>query len=156
EFYDNSLVTFPAPVDPAPRHMGISLEYVEDGVYDRGRSRTNRVEARRVAQLVARHLDQWGDRRSILVIAPSTAQKEAIEEEITNLKRERPDLEEFLQPRGKEPFDIKPLENVQGDERDTIVLSIGYGKDSSGTLSLNFGPINTSGGQRRLNVAVTR
>jgi very-short-patch-repair endonuclease len=156
EFYDNSLVTFPAPVNPAPDHMGVKLEYVRDGVYDRGRSRTNRMEAQRVVELVAKHLDEWGASRSLLVIALSTAQKEAIEEEIAKLRNERPDLEQLLQPQGKEPFDVKPLENVQGDERDTIIISIGYGKDSSGVLSLNFGPINTSGGQRRLNVAVSR
>lgn len=51
---------------------------------------------------------------------------------------------------------IKNLENVQGDERDVIFLSIGYGKDETGQLSLNFGPINKAGGGRRLNVAVTR
>jgi very-short-patch-repair endonuclease len=156
EFYDNSLVTFPAPVNPAPNHMGVKLVHVQEGVYDRGRSRTNRVEAQRVAELVARHLDEWGANRSLLVIALSSAQKDAIEEEITKLKNERPDLEELLKRTGKEPFDVKPLENVQGDERDTIIISIGYGKDSSGTLSLNFGPINSAGGQRRLNVAVSR
>jgi very-short-patch-repair endonuclease len=156
EFYDNSLITFPAPVNPAPDHMGVKLEYVREGVYDRGRSRTNRIEAQRVVELVAKHLDEWGARRSLMVIALSAAQKEAIEEEIAKLRNERPDLEQLLQPHGKEPFDVKPLENVQGDERDTIIISIGYGKDSSGVLSLNFGPINTSGGQRRLNVAVSR
>ena len=90
------------------------------------------------------------------MIALSSAQEHAIDEEIECLIRERPDLEELIQPREKEQFFVKPLENVQGDERDTILISIGYGKDSSGILSLNFGPINTSGGQRRLNVAVTR
>jgi very-short-patch-repair endonuclease len=156
EFYNNSLISFPAPVNPAPDHMGVRLEYVSDGVYDRGRSRTNRIEAQRVAKLVERHLDTWGTQRSLGVIALSSAQEHAIDEEIECLLRERPDLEELIQPREKEQFFVKPLENVQGDERDTILISIGYGKDSSGILSLNFGPINTSGGQRRLNVAVTR
>jgi very-short-patch-repair endonuclease len=156
EFYDNSLVTFPAPVNPAPDHMGVRLVHVQEGVYDRGRSRTNRIEAKRVAELVEKHLDEWGANRSILVIALSSAQKDAIEEEITKLRNERPDLDELLKRSGKEPFDVKPLENVQGDERDTIIISIGYGKDSSGVLSLNFGPINSAGGQRRLNVAVSR
>ena len=156
EFYDNSLITFPAPVNPAPDHMGVNLAYVQEGVYDRGRSRTNRIEAQKVAELVAKHLDEWGANRSLLVVALSTAQKDAIDEEIMKLKNERPDLEQLLKPTGKEPFDVKPLEQVQGDERDTIIISIGYGKDSSGVLSLNFGPINSSGGQRRLNVAVSR
>jgi len=156
EFYDNSLITFPAPVNPAPDHMGVKLVYVQEGVYDRGRSRTNRIEAQKIAELVAKHLDQWGASRSLLVVALSTAQKDAIEEEIMKLKSERPDLEQLLKPSGKEPFDVKPLEMVQGDERDTIIISIGYGKDSSGVLSLNFGPINSQGGQRRLNVAVSR
>jgi very-short-patch-repair endonuclease len=156
EFYDNSLITFPAPVNPAPDYMGVKHVYVQEGVYDRGRSRTNRLEAKRVAELVARHLDEWGGNHSLLVVALSTAQKDAIEEEIAKLRNERPDLEQLLKRTGKEPFDVKPLENVQGDERDTIIISIGYGKDSAGVLSLNFGPINSAGGQRRLNVAVSR
>jgi len=71
--------------------------------------------------------------------------------------RKRPDLEAILARRGgPEPFFVKPLENVQGDERDTIFLSIGYGKDNTGVLTHNFGPINIAGGEKRLNVAITR
>ncbi len=155
-FYDGSLITFPAPAHPAPEGIGVRFEYVADGVYDRSRSRTNRREAERVAQLVARHCETWGTGRSLGVIALSTAQETAIREEIERLILARPDLEELLKPEGEEPFFVKPLENVQGDERDSIIISIGYGKAADGTLLLNFGPVSQDGGERRLNVAVTR
>ncbi len=156
EFYGNDLTTFPAPNTQARMGIGVHLEHVPDGVYDRGHSRTNRREARRVAELVGRHCDTWGVKRSIGVIALSTAQETAINEEMERLLIDRPDLEVLLKSGSEEAFFVKPLENVQGDERDTIIISIGYGKDAAGLLSLNFGPINFQGGEKRLNVAVTR
>jgi very-short-patch-repair endonuclease len=156
EFYGNSLITFPSPVEQAPDGMGVRLVLVEDGVYDRGRSRTNRKEAVRVSELVLEHCLRWGSSRSLGVIALSSAQEDAIREEMERLILDRPDIEPFLTPQGDEPFFVKPLENVQGDERDSIIMSIGYGKSPDGTMSLNFGPINQEGGERRLNVAVTR
>ncbi len=156
EFYNNDLVTFPAPKAKTHPGVGVRLVHVEDGVYDRGRSRTNRREAKRVAQLIEQHCREWGLKRSIGVIALSTAQEAAISEEIENLLERRPDLEPLLRPDSGEAFFVKPLENVQGDERDTIIISIGYGKSQDGQLSLNFGPINSPGGEKRLNVAVTR
>jgi very-short-patch-repair endonuclease len=154
EFYQNGLITFPAPVD-ASEGFGVRFVHVPQGVYDRGRSRTNREEARRVAKLIEEHLTLTPG-KSLGVIALSTAQEDAIREEVESLIQERPDLEGYLKPAGREPFFIKPLENVQGDERDAIIISIGYGRAPDGTLSLNFGPINQQGGERRLNVAVTR
>jgi len=136
--------------------MGVCFNYVEDGVYDRGASRTNRKEAQCVAGLIEKHLDTNGAKASLGVIALSTAQENAIHEEVERLVEARPDLEQYLKPTGDEPFFVKPLENVQGDERDTIIISIGYGRAPDGTLSLQFGPINQEGGERRLNVAVTR
>ena len=156
EFYGNNLITFPTPHAGARAGIGVRLEYVADGVYDRGRSRTNRREAERVAEMIERHCDHWGLKRSVGVIALSTAQEAAIEEEVERLLIRRPDLEELLKPDADEAFFVKPLENVQGDERDTIIISIGYAKDATGVLSLNFGPINSQGGEKRLNVAVTR
>lgn len=156
EFYSNSLVTFPSPSVRPPQDLGVHFEYVADGVYDRGGSRTNRVEARRVAECVRRHLEQW-PHRSLGVIAMSIAQAQAVEEEIEALLLARPDLEAKLRIPAGDPFFVKSLENVQGDERDSIILSIGYGKDGSGKpLALQFGPISGDGGERRLNVAVTR
>jgi very-short-patch-repair endonuclease len=84
------------------------------------------------------------------------AQTDAIREQIEILGRDHPNLEDFCGDKSPQFF-LKALENVQGDERDVILLiSIGYARDSQGKLSLNFGPLNKKGGERRLNVAVTR
>ncbi len=155
EFYGD-LITFPAPAARANVGLGVRLEHVADGVYDRGNSRTNRREAQEVARLVEDHCDRWGLKRSLGVIALSTSQEAAIDEEIERLLLRRPDLEPLLKHDNEEAFFVKPLENVQGDERDTIIISIGYGKDAAGAFSLNFGPINAQGGEKRLNVAITR
>ena len=155
EFYGD-LITFPAPASIVQFGIGVRLEYIADGIYDRGNSRTNRREAQEVALLVEQHCDRWGLKRSLGVIALSTAQEAAINEEVERLLLRRPDLEPLLQRTNEEPFFVKPLENVQGDERDSIIISICYGKDAAGNLSLNFGPINMQGGEKRLNVAITR
>lgn len=84
-------------------------------------------------------------------------QREAIEDAIGEAVEQRPDILPLLDPASvHEPFFVKSLENVQGDERDAMMISIGYGKDASGHLSLNFGPLNMEGGWRRLNVLITR
>ncbi len=94
--------------------------------------------------------------RSLGVAALNVAQREAIEQALDEILLDRPDLAPLLDKRRDEPFFIKALENVQGDERDTIIISIGYGKTAEGSLSMNFGPINQDGGWRRLNVIITR
>ncbi len=154
-FYgENPLITFPS-VAPAREDSGVRLVYVPDGVWDRGGSRTNRPEARRVVELIVEHAERWPG-RSLGVVAMNTAQREAIEELLDERFLQRPDLREKLRAHTDEPFFIKALENVQGDERDTIIISVGYGKTASGALSYNFGPLNQEGGWRRLNVLVTR
>jgi very-short-patch-repair endonuclease len=153
-FYLNGLITFPsASTDRTGR--GVHLEYVPDGVWDRGRSRTNRAEALRVARLVVEHLDAWPE-RSLGVVAMNRSQKESIEDLLAEDLRDRPDVAALLNKNSKEAFFVKSLENVQGDERDTMIISVGYGKDADGHLTLNFGPLNMEGGWRRLNVLVTR
>ncbi len=89
-------------------------------------------------------------------VCPIYAQREAIEQARDEILLDRPDLEPLLDKRRDEPFFTKTLENVQGEERDTITISIGYGKTAEGSLSMNFGPINQDGGWRRLNVIITR
>lgn len=153
EFYDGELVTFPSPV--AVDHS-VKFEYVADAVYERGGSRTNRQEARRVAELVLEHFENYGASRSLGVIALSIAQERAIDDELIRARAGAPHLAPFFIEEGEEPFFVKNLENVQGDERDHIIISIGYGPDAAGQIGLNFGPINRSGGERRLNVAITR
>ncbi len=154
-FYrDRPLITFPSVAANAD-DQGVSLFYVTDGVWDRGGSRTNRVEARQVAEVVIDQLRRHPE-RSLGVVAMNVTQREAIEEEIEALLPRDPDLTPLLDRRRSEPFFIKALENVQGDERDTMVISLGYGKSSGGALAYNFGPLNMEGGWRRLNVLVTR
>ncbi len=153
-FYNNALVTFPSATT-STEGRGIHHVYVPDGVWDRGRSRTNRREARRVAEVVIDQLRRLPD-RSIGVVAMNTTQREAIEVALNEFVEQRPNLAALLSPARAEPFFIKSLENVQGDERDTMIISVGYAKAESGALSLNFGPLNRDGGWRRLNVLVTR
>jgi very-short-patch-repair endonuclease len=153
-FYDNALITFPAASNDRT-DTGVRLEYLPDGIWDRGRSRTNRREARRVAELIIEQLDRYPE-RSLGVAALNTTQREAIEETLDELATSRPDLAPLLDSSRPEPFFIKSLENVQGDERDTILISVGYGRAADGALSMNFGPLNRDGGWRRLNVLITR
>ena len=153
-FYENRLITFPsANLDDDGR--GIKLEYVADGVWDRGKSRTNRREARRIAQLAVEHFSNHPE-KSLGIVALNTSQKEAIEDAINDELVNRPDLLPFFDTSREEGFFVKSLENVQGDERDVMMISIGYGKNADGAFTLNFGPLNTDGGWRRLNVLVTR
>ena len=72
------------------------------------------------------------------------------------MRQQNPRYESFFKEDSTEPFFVKSLENVQGDERDTIIFSIGYAKDKAGNMRMNFGPLSKAGGERRLNVAITR
>ncbi|MBN3889370.1 MAG: DUF4011 domain-containing protein [Nostoc sp. JL31] len=151
-FYGNNLVTFPNPVQNPD--LGVWFKHVSDGVYDRGKRRDNRREAEVVAQLALEHFQRFPE-QSLGIIAFSEAQADAIREQIEILGKDHPNLETFCSDNSPQFF-LKALENVQGDERDAIILSVGYARDDQGKLSLNFGPLNRQGGERRLNVAVTR
>ncbi|OUL32426.1 hypothetical protein BV378_00190 [Nostoc sp. RF31YmG] len=151
-FYDSQLVTFPNPVHN--QDLGVWFRHVPDGVYDRGGRRDNRREAQVVAQLALEHFQRFPE-QSLGIIAFSEAQADAIQEQIEILSKENPDFETLCSDNSPQFF-LKALENVQGDERDAIILSVGYARDDQGKLSLNFGPLNRQGGERRLNVAVTR
>lgn len=153
-FYENRLNTFPS-AELNDSALGIEFVYVSDGIYDRGKSRKNIMEARTVAKLVFRHFKDFPE-RSLGVVAFSEAQQMAILDELEKLRLEKPEHETFFDERRHEPFFVKNLENVQGDERDVMLFSIGYGKDALGRMSMSFGPLNGEGGQRRLNVAITR
>ncbi|MHC5538461.1 DUF3320 domain-containing protein, partial [Singulisphaera rosea] len=95
-------------------------------------------------------------RLSLGVAAFSIAQAEAIRDRVERLRRDDPSCEEFFAPGAPDPFFVKNLENVQGDERDVIYISIGYGRTAEGDLAMSFGPLNGEGGERRLNVLITR
>lgn len=153
-YYDGALVTFPSACFQHPA-FGVQLQHVADGVYDRGGRRDNPREAQVVAGIVLEHYRKSPE-KTIGVIAFSYAQMDAVEDEIERQLREQPDLERFVKNDRLEGFFVKNLETVQGDERDVILLSVGYGRDAQGKIELNFGPLNREGGERRLNVAVTR
>ncbi len=153
-FYDDALITFPAAKAQSDS-LGVKLVYVPDGVYDRGGKRNNINEAEKVADLVFEHFRLY-PKKTLGVVTFSIAQMEAVEEAIDRRLKEKPDFEQFFKEDRLEGFFVKNLENVQGDERDVIIFSVGYGYDQGKQMAMNFGPLNKPGGERRLNVAVTR
>ena len=150
QFYDNRLLTFPSPGDRNSRVRFVGVE----GVYDRGRTKQNLAEARAVTARILQRL-RAGDGRSMGVVTFSAAQQNLIDDLLTEAFRDEPELEQRALQR-EEPLFIKNLENVQGDERDVVLFSVGYGPDQEGRVAMNFGPLNREGGWRRLNVAVSR
>jgi very-short-patch-repair endonuclease len=154
EFYDDRLYIVPSPAIESD-DLGLRFRHIQDGLYDRGGSRTNRVEARAVAQAVTDHAADC-PRLSLGVGAFSVAQRDAILDELEVLRRSHPELESFFAPGGVEPFFVKNLENIQGDERDVVFISVGYGRDASGYMAMSFGPLGKDGGERRLNVLISR
>ena len=154
-FYDNKLLIVPSAFAETPA-AGVKFRFIRDGIYDRGASRMNIVEARSVASAVIEHARKFPN-LTLGVGAFSLSQKDAILGELELLRRsEGSDAEGFFNAHPHEPFFVKNLENVQGDERDVIFISVGFGKDESGYLAMSFGPLSTDGGERRLNVLITR
>lgn len=155
KIYKNRLVTFPSNTDKIPG-WGVEYIYVENGTYNgKGNPRGNPIEAERVATEVFNHIKKYPN-RTLGVITFGVVQELAIESVINRMRKEHPEYEEFFTEDKHEAFFVKSLENVQGDERDTIIFSIGYAKDSTGKMAMRFGPLSMVGGERRLNVAVTR
>ncbi|HEX8693463.1 MAG TPA: DUF3320 domain-containing protein [Longimicrobium sp.] len=151
-FYDADLHTFPS-VETDSHAEGLVFEYVPDGVYE-GKG-LNLVEARRVVDAVVRHAKEYPE-LSLGVGTFNLRQQLAIQDELEARRREDPSLEPFFSREKTEPFFVKNLENIQGDERDVILLSVTYAKGRDGRLRYNFGPINGENGWRRLNVLTTR
>jgi hypothetical protein len=151
EFYGGALVVFPSPGSEG----GLSLRHLPDTVYERGTTRTNPKEAEAVAEAVRAHVKAHPE-RSLGVVAFSMPQRDLIERRVEALCRKDADLDAWVNADREEPFFVKNLENVQGDERDVMLLSVGYGRDAEGQASMNFGPLNQAGGERRLNVLITR
>lgn len=153
-YYQNRLLTFPAPQHRMP---GLGVRCVQvPGVYDRAGSRQNRIEAEAlVAEVVARLRDPERQRHSLGIVTFSSAQQVLIEDLLDQERSKHPEIEPFFAA-VTEPVFVKNLENVQGDERDTILFSICYGPDPAGKVHENYGPLNLQGGERRLNVAITR
>ena len=154
KIYKNNLITFPSNIEKATNN-GVEYIYVPNGFYDRGGKKGNVVEANKIADLVFQHFREQ-PHRSLGIIAFGEVQQQAIETVIRERRMKSQEFESFFAEDKEEAFFVKNLENVQGDERDTIIFSIGYAKDNTGVFRMNFGPLSKSGGERRLNVAITR
>jgi len=154
EFYDNKLFIVPSPYT-AMAGMGLKFNHLPDAIYDKGNTRVNAMEAKAVAEAVVRHAKSQPE-LSLGVGTFSQAQKDAILNELELLRRLYPETEEFFNKGGAEPFFVKNLENIQGDERDVIFISVGYGRPKNGPAPSSFGPLSRDGGERRLNVLISR
>ncbi len=149
EFYDNKMYTFPSAND---RERHVTAVHVE-GLYSKN---TNVKEAEAVVEeIVRRFLDPELKKQSIGVVTFNVKQQALIENLLAKQFQINPELDVWAND-GDDPLFVKNLENVQGDERDVILFSIGYGPDEKGRISMNFGPINKTGGGKRLNVAFSR
>ena len=153
-FYDDRLVVFPSP-ERAGANAGLVLRHDPTTVYGRGGTRKNAGEAHAVALAAQRHVRESPE-LTLGIAAFSKAQQEAIQDEIDLLRRAEPAFAAFDAAHPFEPLFVKNLENVQGDERDVILISVGYGRDENGYVPASFGPLNREGGERRLNVLITR
>lgn len=153
KFYEGKLITFPGARSEG-EDVGVQLVHV-DGVYRRGTGRDNPLEAEKVVDRVVHHFDTRPD-TSLGVVTFSLTQADAIQSALDRRLAQRPDLSEHLEDDRLSGFFIKSLESVQGDERDVMIFSIGYGADEHGKVTTNFGALNKAKGWRRLNVAITR
>lgn len=154
-YYKGELVTYPSA---DTRDTAVTWRKV-DGVYARGKGRTNPIEAQAVVAEVIRHLiDPLRNGLSLGVVTLNAEQQRLIEDLLDAERRKRPELERFFGEAVREPVFVKNLETVQGDQRDVVLISVCYGPTEPGaaTMSMSFGPLNRKGGERRLNVAITR
>ena len=156
KYYENSLVTYPSS---DTKESAVTLRRV-NGVYSKGKGRNNPFEAREVVQEVVRRLRHpLLSRLSIGIVTMNSEQQRTIDDLLDDARRKYPEIERYFQASDDyDPVFVKNLESVQGDERDVIIFSLNYGptEPQGKTMSMNFGPLNKSGGERRLNVAITR
>ncbi|MGX7896041.1 DUF3320 domain-containing protein [Tsuneonella sp. HG222] len=156
QFYENKLFIVPSPYT-SEAGMGLRFHRIAQGLFDAGGTRTNQAEAKIVAEAIVTHAREWPN-LSLGVAAFSAAQRRAILDQLELLRRTLPpEVESFFQSHHSEPFFVKNLENVQGDERDVIFISVGYGPTvPGGRVPMRFGPLGAEGGERRLNVLISR
>ncbi len=151
KFYNNKLITFPSTNDMVSKVKFINT----NGIYG-GKSATNEIEAKAIIKEVERRLrDSKLNKFSIGIVTFSSVQQELIEDMLSDFFTYHKDLER-INLANKEPIIVKNLENIQGDERDVILFSICYGPDSNNNMYYRFGPLNNMGGEKRLNVAISR
>ena len=149
-FYSHRLVPMPSGGPGA----GLELLYGR-GTHRSGTSRDNPGEAARVAQRIIHHYEtRLG--LSLGVITFTRAQADAIETALAQARTQRPDLDKHFTTDRLHGFFVKTADTVQGDERDVLILSPGYGPDEKGQVKIDFDPLTGHGGHRRLNVAITR
>ncbi len=156
-YYESKLTTFPAPM---AQDCAVRYHYTA-GTYEPGGSkRINRLEAQALVNHVLEQLRADGFRyteaTSIGIVTFNAQQQTLIQEMLDEARAADESLEPFFSEANPEAVFVKNLENVQGDERGVIYFSTTYGRDARGSISMNFGPLNLAGGERRLNVAVTR
>jgi hypothetical protein len=155
EFYESGLILPPSPLQRDPAY-GLCFTRV-DGVYDKGGKRDNRKEGEAIVARVAEHARE-NPTLSLGIVTFSFAQRNLITELLELARRSDSVLDRFLREGQSEDVFVKNIENVQGDERDVILISVGYGPAVPGgkLMSMTFGPVNSEGGERRLNVLFTR
>lgn len=155
--YRGRLVVFPSPSRDCDGHrVGIVFHRVAGQYHPGARQRVNPKEAEEVLRAVREHLVRSLE-LSLLVVAMNVQQSNLIDEGLQRMRLLEPDLfEAYDKLHPKEPLSVKNLENVQGDERDVVMISVTYGPDESGTVAQRFGPILQEGGERRLNVLFSR
>ena len=156
-YYEGRLVTFPAPAtgSEALKFHG------SNGTYARGHGRVNAEEAKAIVEMMKRRLTTWlalpeSTRHTLGVITFNAEQQSLILDLLDTIRREDSRLEWFFDDEREEPVIVKNLENIQGDERDVMLFSVTFGPDLAGKLTMNFGALNSPGGEKRLNVAITR
>ncbi len=161
-FYRDQLLLPPSVIaGVTDGSTGLIFHRVAEGGYDRGKTRQNEIEAEDVAAAALKHARECPE-LSLGIGAFSVAQRDAIRDRLDPLCALHPELDEFIKGRTvdggerREPLFVKNLENIQGDERDVIFISVGYGKDADGRFYQSFGPVGLDGGERRLNVLITR
>ena len=157
KYYGGRLVTFPAPTTGSD---AVSLHRLS-GVFARGTGRTNRIEANAIVALAVGRMKAQlplleSERKSFGVITFNVQQQGLILDLLDDARRKDPTLEWFFEEDREEPMIVKNLENIQGDERDVMMFSITFGPDDAGKITMNFGALNREGGEKRLNVAITR
>ena len=153
EFYHSDLIVFPAPGDIRIED-GLFYHDIADGIYI---DNTNIVEAQAVVDAVCRHA-RSNPSRTLVVVTLNHHQRDLILGLLERVEKDDAVLAAYRQRHEKspEPLEVKNLENVQGDERDVVMISITFGRGPAGQLLQHFGPINKTGGERRLNVLFTR
>ncbi|MCO8120698.1 DUF4011 domain-containing protein [Stieleria sp. TO1_6] len=157
-YYDDQLVTFPSP---ETSDSAVSLRHLPQTHYDRGKTRTNEMEAQAIVAEAINRMKAWlqlpaEQRKTLGIVTFNSQQQTLILDLLDEAQRESPEIGWFFDEQRIEPTVVKNLENVQGDERDLMLFSITFGPDASGKVPLTFGALNREGGERRLNVAITR